>query len=169
MQSHPLVAALFWILGKNLDDERVGSFDENGSTGSLGDGTPDTFGRNSSGSGSRSLIWKDDLPDEKLATWHEFADVKAPDMPLADNSQRLSSSLKSSGQQLSRKTSADRNLSDDDFNRRSPNSDQWGLFVSLTPPSEYYTKSDGSKGDSQGRSSPAKELENASTVSQGKP
>ena len=142
IQSHPLVAALFWILGKNLDDERMGSFDDNGSSGNLsGGGTPDTFGS----SGSRSLVWKDDLPDEKLATWHEFADVKAPDMPLANSNQRLSSSLKSSGQQLSRRGSTERTQSDDDFNRRSPNSDQWGLFVSLTPPTDYYPS--GSKGD----------------------
>ena len=135
-ESHPLVAALFWILGKDLDDqEKMGSFDEHGSSGNLA--TPDSLG--SSGSRRSSLVWKDDLPDEKLATWHEFAEVKAPDMPLANSNQRLSSSLKSSGQQLSRRTSTERSQSDDDFNRRSPNSDQWGLFVSLTPPTEYYT------------------------------
>ena len=142
IQNHPLVATLFWILGKSFDDDKTGSLDDYGSSGNLsGGGTPDTFGS----SGSRSLSWKDDLPDEKLATWHEFADVKAPDMPLAHENQRLSSSLKSSGQQLSRRGSTERSQGDDDFNRRSPNSDQWGLFVSLTPPVEYY--SSGNKSD----------------------
>ena len=72
----------------------------------------------------------------------EFADVKAPDVPLAEGATRLSSSLKPGGTTLARKkvgVEGERNFSEEDLNRRSPNSDQWGLFVSLTPPMEYYS------------------------------
>ena len=70
-------------------------------------------------------------------TWHEFADVKAPDVPLAEGAtaQRLSSSLKPGGVRgyiVKKAGEGERSFSEDDPNRRSPNSDQWGLFVSLT-------------------------------------
>ena len=141
--AHPLVGLLFWFLGKDLHD---GARDSISELSMSPDGTPDNRFASADG---RVLSWKDDNPDEKLVTWHEFADVKAPDMPLADengnkDSTRPSgSNLKPGGTTLARSrvvTDVERTTSEDDLNRRSPNSDQWGLFVSLTPPIEYYTE-----------------------------
>jgi hypothetical protein len=137
--AHPLVGLLFWVLGKDLHDQPSRESMDEHSLGSPAIDTPDTLGS------GRALSWKDDNPDEKLVTWHEFADVKAPDVPLAEgaNAPRLSSSMKpGGGTTLARKMAGvegERSFSEDDPNRRSPNSDQWGLFVSLTPPMEYYS------------------------------
>ena len=137
--AHPLVGLLFWVLGKDLHGgSSRDSVSDELSHGSPAIDTPDTLGS----SDGRVLSWKDDNPDEKLVTWHEFADVKAPDVPLAEGATRLSSSLKPGGTMLARKkvgVEGERNFSEEDLNRRSPNSDQWGLFVSLTPPMECYS------------------------------
>ena len=133
--AHPLVGLLFWVLGKDLYGSSDHESLEELSHGSPAIDTPDTFG-------SSRLSWKDENSDGKLETWHEFADVKGPDVPLSEDNTRLSSSLKSGGTTLARKkvsTDGERSYSEEDLNRRSPNSDQWGLFVSLTPPMEYYS------------------------------
>ena len=151
--SHPLVGLLFWVLGKDLHEKHSRESIDEHSLGSPAIDTPDSIGS------GRALSWKDENPDEKLVTWHEFADVKAPDVPLAEGAtaQRLSSSLKpgaGSGATLARKKAGEgeRSFSEDDPNRRSPNSDQWGLFVSLTPPMEYYSAEAG-KAVAEGRRS----------------
>jgi hypothetical protein len=129
-RAHPLVGLLFWVLGKDLKTETNAAKAQNDAPNDEEDRATERIQR-------RSLSWKDDNPSESLATWHEFADVKAPDLALVSDKPQ-SSSLKS-GTTLHRKQNTiDDNEEEEIKKRRSPNSPNWGFFVSITPPAELY-------------------------------
>ena len=135
-RAHPLVGLLFWMMGKDLQAEAAAK-EAAGKEQVEQDRDPTERIQR------RSLSWKDDTPDGALATWHEFADVKAPDVAIASDKPG-NSSLKS-GTTLHRKhNTIDDNEDEDGKKRRSPNSPNWGFFVSITPPTEFYPPSPGS-------------------------
>jgi len=134
-RAHPLVGLLFWMMGKDLKAE--GEV-QAGKEKERSEENRDQIGAEQIQ--RRSLSWKDDTPDGALATWHEFADVKAPDVAIASEKPQ-NSSLKS-GTTLHRKQNTIIDDEDEDTKkRRSPNSPNWGFFVSITPPTEIFPPS----------------------------
>ena len=123
---------MFWMMGKDLKSEERTSLER--------DEEAEEVVVANERLQRRSLSWKDDNPNELLATWHEFADVQAPDIALASESAvPSSSSLKGGSTLLRRHSSIDDDDDDDAKKRRSPNSPNWGFFVSITPPTELYS------------------------------
>jgi hypothetical protein len=127
--SHPLVGLLFWMMGKNLEEEVK-------ETKNLTQQEEEIA--SSERIQRRSLSWKDEHPNELLETWHEFVDVKGPDIALTDSTDPDKSSLKA-GTMLSRKPSTLGDEDDEEDKKRySPNSPNWGFFVAITPPTDLY-------------------------------
>jgi hypothetical protein len=141
-RSHPLVGLLFWMLGKNLKHEDASTeVDQSARTREEEDEVAKERLQR------RSLSWKDDNPNENLATWHEFVDVKGADVVLAAGGDKPQSSSLKAGTTLQRhRSSIDDDDNEDAKKRRSPNSPNWGFFVSITPPAELYPGSAGSSG-----------------------
>lgn len=141
-RSHPLVGLLFWMLGKDLKHDNASTeVDQSARTREEEDEVArERLQR-------RSLSWKDDNPNENLATWHEFVDVKAADVALSSGGEKPHVSSLKAGTTLQRhRSSIDDDDHEDAKKRRSPNSPNWGFFVSITPPAELYPGSANSSG-----------------------
>lgn len=135
--SHPLVSLLFWLSGNKLQENEEPNREKEKKQQ-----VEEDFVSNERPP-RRSLSWKDEHPNELLETWHEFGDVKGPDMKLSsgnDADQDGKPSSMKAGTKLSRKPSTlgDED-SEEDKKRYSPNSPNWGFFVSITPPTDVYT------------------------------
>lgn len=149
--SHPLVGLLFWMMGKNLQEE-ASQFAKEDRDNNLTQQEEDIASERIQ---RRSLSWKDEQPNELLETWHEFVDVKGPDIALTtDGGDPDKSSLKA-GTTLSRRPSTLGDEDDEEVKKRcSPNSPNWGFFVAITPPNDLYPSGSSSSTTSK-QSTPA--------------
>ena len=140
--NHPLVGLLFWMMGKNLQEE-ASELAESEQLKVQEKLNKEELEIANERIQRRSLSWKDDHPNELLETWHEFADVKGQDIALDGGYEGGAgkSNLKA-GTTLSRKPSNIVDEDDEDDKKRcSPNSPNWGFFVAITPPSDLYPTS----------------------------
>jgi len=147
-ESHPLVGLLFWMMGKNL-----GENDKKSSSNKVKkDLTQDEIDAGQERIQRRSLSWKDENSNELLETWHEFADVKGPDMPLSD--EKPSNPSLKAGTTLDRSKKVALNEEEEERKRYSPNanSPNWGFFVSITPDNDIFPSGSSNGGSSKSSS-----------------
>lgn len=128
LASHPLVSLLFWALGQDVEGERDGAKKQMDDNDDANDGTV------------RTLSWKDEkvqggsLTMTSTFRFEEFADVAGPDMLLRSEADvplrpKVLHRINNQGEGDADSDAADKK------DRLTPNSpNNWGFFVSITPP-----------------------------------
>jgi len=124
---HPLVSLVFWLMGKKIEEKKR-TISPSSST-SLGGGGGMLK--------ERTLSWKDEK-GENIASWmDDFGGVRAPDVELRnpeDYKGQLKPQLRPKAMQSGNGSDGGGGTDSESSGHRSPNSPNWGFFVSITPP-----------------------------------